>query len=90
MIQVKGSCEVGEDYEDSSVQSRSLVTYSASKTYLNLETPATCTGYVFNITFCYLKLLTSTRQLNPGTFSLWEPSSTFDYYRKVRENSIIT
>ena len=51
--------------------------------YLNLEEPVTCLGYVYNITFCYLKT-TLSGKLNNGNFSIWEPSAnTADSYRKV-------
>ena len=60
-----------------------LLEYSKNYVYLNLEEPVTCLGYVYNITFCYLKPINSTG-FNNGSFSIWEPlANTTNSYGKV-------
>ena len=69
--------------------SNELLEYSEDYVYLNLEEPVACLGYVYNITFCYLKTALSNK-LNSGNFSIWEPSAnTANSYRKVSGQDVL-
>jgi predicted Ser/Thr protein kinase len=75
-------CEFGKPSEVTSFD----IPYFEEGTYLGLQHPATCGGYLKNVTYCYLNII-AYQQPNEGCLSIWEPQAN-NQYEKILSSEI--